>query len=83
MTQLTDEWLEVIFNDWNTVPTIAQLGEGNLAFTLNERTYLLSTFKVAILRFKEQTQLALSDDWFDQVELLTQQQFNNIIEKLL
>lgn len=64
------------------ISNITSLGQGNLVFNTDDEQYLLSTFKQALLKFKKQDSFSLNEEWFSDVELLTQEQFDNILQKL-
>lgn len=66
----------------NTPHNLVSLGEGNIVFNVGKNQYLLSTFKQALLKFKNQESLDICEDWFSDVELLTQKQFDNILNKI-
>lgn len=66
----------------NTLENFSSLGEGNIVFSSNENQYMLSTFKQALLKFKNQESFSIREEWFSDVELLTEDQFNIILQKL-
>lgn len=66
----------------NTLENFSSLGEGNLVFSSNANQYMLSTFKQALLKFKNQESFSIKEEWFSDVELLTEDQFNIILQKL-
>jgi len=66
----------------NTLENFSSLGEGNIVFNSNENQYMLSTFKQALLKFKNQESFSIKEEWFSDVELLTEDQFNIILQKL-
>lgn len=64
------------------ISNLTSLGEGNIVFTCNANQYMLSTFKQALLKFRNQDKLNICEDWFSDVELLTQEQFDIILNLL-
>lgn len=64
------------------ISNITSLGQGNIVFSSNENQYMLSTFKQALLKFKNQESFSIKEEWFSDVELLTEDQFNIILQKL-
>lgn len=66
----------------NTLENFSSLGEGNIVFNSNENQYMLSTFKQALLKFKNQESFSIKEEWFSDVELLTEDQFNIVLQKL-
>lgn len=77
MTKLFNE----IFDDL-PLTDLSSMGEGNIIFNHNKSTYLLSTFKSALLKFKPEKDLTLTEEWFDEIELLTAEQMNLILDHL-
>lgn len=62
---------------------ITFLGLGNIAFDSNDDSFLLSTTKKALLKFKKtENPKTMTEDWFDTCELLSDIEFEKLLNQL-
>ena len=66
----------------NPVENLTSLGEGNIVFSNKDNKYMLSTFDKALLKFKERKRFPIIGGFFSDVELLTNDQFEIILQRL-
>lgn len=62
------------------IESVNHFGLGNLMFKTSERTYCLNLHKKYLMRFVVEESLGLNDEWFDETEVLSQIDYDKLIE---
>lgn len=79
----SDYQIEVIMLDdilSEGIESVNHFGLGNLMFKTSERTYCLNLHKKYLMRFVVEESLGLNDEWFDETEVLSQIDYDKLIE---
>lgn len=64
------------------VVSVNHFGLGNLMFETSKRSYCLNLHKKFLMRFVINDSLGLTDEWFDNTEVLSPKDYDKLIEVL-